>query len=193
MICRASVNCSVVADVPLRRSLSWASLKKLRLARLTSSLSSAVSTGLLAALLTISIAQSAHAQWATQWHAPVVVAPQPVFVHHPVTHVHRAPVVVYHPRRVYARHRPILGGTVVRTRPGHRQVIWSEPSLSNPVDTGVGDERFRALHGKPAIAAAPISPAGPLNRREELDRPSIVARRAGVSVRRLAPVRAPQD
>ncbi len=71
------------------------------------------------------VASDAHAQWATPWHAPVVVAPQPMMVaHQPVVRVHRAPMVVYHPRRVYARHRPILGGTVVHTRPGHHRVIW---------------------------------------------------------------------
>ena len=61
-------------------------------------------------LTLMTVAQSAHAQWVTQWHAPMVVAPQPVLVAHPpVVRVHRAPMVVYHPRRVYARHRPILG------------------------------------------------------------------------------------
>lgn len=71
------------------------------------------------------VASDAHAQWVTQWHAPVVVAPQPMMVaHQPVVRVHRAPMVVYHPRRVYARHRPILGGTVVHTRPGHHRVMW---------------------------------------------------------------------
>jgi hypothetical protein len=81
-------------------------------------------TSLFAVLLAFSAAPKAQAQWATQWHAPVVVAPQPVFVtHHPVV-VHRPPMVVYHPPRVYTRHRPILGGTVVRTRPGHRQIIF---------------------------------------------------------------------
>ena len=76
-------------------------------------------------LTLMTVAQSAHAQWVTQWHAPMVVAPQPVLVAHPpVVRVHRAPMVVYHPRRVSARHRPILGGTVVHTRPGHHRVVW---------------------------------------------------------------------
>lgn len=81
---------------------------------------------LVAAVLAVSRASNAQAQWATQWHAPVVVAPQPVFVtHHPVvTHVHRPPMVVYQPRRVYTRYRPILGGTVVRTRPGYHRGVW---------------------------------------------------------------------
>lgn len=71
------------------------------------------------------VASDAHAQWVTQWHAPVVVAPQPMMVaHQPMVRVHRAPMVVYHPRRVYARYRPILGGTVVHARPGHHRVIW---------------------------------------------------------------------
>ncbi len=79
---------------------------------------------LIALLLAIACTRDAQAQWATQWPAPVVVAPQPIFVAHPpVTYVRRAPVVVYHPR-VYTRHRPILGGTVVRTRPGHRHIIF---------------------------------------------------------------------
>jgi len=80
-------------------------------------------TPLAAFVIALAFAPPAQAQWAT-WHAPVVVAPQPVIVHHPVTRVYHAPRVVYHPSRVYTRHRPILGGTVVRTRPGHRQIIW---------------------------------------------------------------------
>jgi hypothetical protein len=59
----------------------------------------------------------ADAQWATRVYHPVWVAPQPVVVH-------RAPVVVHRPPVVYTRHRPILGGTVVRTRPGGRYVMW---------------------------------------------------------------------
>ena len=80
---------------------------------------------LIAIVLIVSVASNAQAQWGTQWHAPVVVAPQPVIVtHRPVVYVHRSPMVVYHPRRVYTRHRPILGGTVVHTRPGHHRVVW---------------------------------------------------------------------
>lgn len=59
----------------------------------------------------------ADAQWVQRVYHPVWVAPQPVVVH-------RAPVVVHRPPVVYTRHRPILGGTVVRTRPGGRYVVW---------------------------------------------------------------------
>lgn len=81
---------------------------------------------LVATSLAVSLAPKTQAQWATQWHAPVVVAQQPVFItpQPVVTHVQRPPMVVYHPRRVYTRHRPILGGTVVRTHPGHRHIIF---------------------------------------------------------------------
>lgn len=86
---------------------------------------------LAAFVIVLAFSTSAQAQWATQWHAPVVVAPQPVVVahrpvvvHQPVHRVYRSPVVVQHPTRVYTRRRPILGGTVVHTRPGHRQIIW---------------------------------------------------------------------
>lgn len=78
------------------------------------------------------LAQSANAQWVRTYHAPVVVSPQPVFVSpqpvvvapQPVT-VFRPPVVMYQPTTVVTtRNRPILGGTVVRTRPGYRRVAF---------------------------------------------------------------------
>jgi hypothetical protein len=74
----------------------------------------------IAAVIAIALsAPAAKAQWTTWQSPPVVVAPAPVVVH-------RAPMVVYTPTTmVYTRHRPILGGTVVRTRPGvQRTVIW---------------------------------------------------------------------
>jgi hypothetical protein len=44
----------------------------------------------------------------------------------PVAVSSRRPVVVYQPTRVvYTRQRPILGGTVVRSRPAYRRtVMW---------------------------------------------------------------------
>jgi len=82
----------------------------------------------------IGLAQSADAQWVRTYHAPVVVTPQPVFVSPPppvfvspapVTRVYRPATVVYQPTTVVTtRHRPILGGTVVRTRPGYRRVVF---------------------------------------------------------------------
>jgi hypothetical protein len=66
------------------------------------------------------LSQTADAQWVRRYYRPVVVAPRPV------TRVYRAPTIVYQPTAVvYARRRPILGGTVVRTRPGYRRaVVW---------------------------------------------------------------------
>ncbi|MGE3242066.1 MAG: hypothetical protein AB7G28_26025 [Pirellulales bacterium] len=87
---------------------------------------------LFALVTLVGLAQSAEAQWIRTYHAPVVVSPQPVFVApqpvmvapQPVT-VFRPPVVMYQPTTVVTtRHRPILGGTVVRTRPGYRRVIY---------------------------------------------------------------------
>jgi hypothetical protein len=72
---------------------------------------------LIALALATIVTQRAEAQWATRVYHPVWVAPQPAVVH-------RAPVVVQRPPVVYTRHRPILGGTVVRTRPGGRYVVW---------------------------------------------------------------------
>lgn len=69
-------------------------------------------------------ASSADAQWATRVYRPVVVAPQPVWVAPQPVWVTPQPMVVQTPPRVYTRHRPILGGTVVRTRPGTKQIIW---------------------------------------------------------------------
>jgi hypothetical protein len=88
------------------------------------------------------LTQSASAQWVRTYHAPVVVSsqpvfaappqtvfmapPQPVFVSPaPVTRVYRPVTVMYQPTTVVTtRNRPILGGTVVRTRPGVRRVIY---------------------------------------------------------------------
>lgn len=92
------------------------------------------------AILTVFLtAHAAEAQWVREYR-PVIVSPQPVTrfygpvtrvyspvtrVYTPVTRVYRPPVVVYEPTTiVYSRRRPILGGTVVRTRPGYRRVIW---------------------------------------------------------------------
>ena len=72
---------------------------------------------LFAIVMVAVLAPQADAQWVTRTYHPVWVAPQPVVVH-------RAPVVVHRPPVVYQRHRPILGGTVVRTRPGGRYVVW---------------------------------------------------------------------
>jgi hypothetical protein len=85
-----------------------------------------------AAAVVASFAPSANAQWVRTYHAPVVVSPQPVFVSpQPVVvapqqvTVFRPPVVTYQPTTVITtRNRPILGGTVVRTRPGYRRVIY---------------------------------------------------------------------
>lgn len=71
----------------------------------------------LAFVLVVALAPQARSQWVTRAYHPVWIAPQPVVVH-------RAPAVVYRPPVTYMRHRPILGGTVVRTRPGYRHVIW---------------------------------------------------------------------
>jgi hypothetical protein len=93
------------------------------------------------ALMTFAgLAQGASAQWVRTYHAPafvspqpvfvapqpVVVAPQPVFVSPaPVTRVYRPVTVMYQPTTVVTtRNRPILGGTVVRTRPGYRRVVF---------------------------------------------------------------------
>lgn len=64
--------------------------------------------------------QTSQAQWGRRYYRPVVVAPTPVM------RVDRRPVMVYQPTTVvYTRNRPILGGTVVRTRPGYRRtVVW---------------------------------------------------------------------
>jgi hypothetical protein len=80
------------------------------------------------------LASIANAQWVRTYHAPVVVSPQPVFVAPPqpvfvspapVTRVYRPVTVMYKPTTVVTtRNRPILGGTVVRTRPGVRRVIY---------------------------------------------------------------------
>lgn len=85
------------------------------------------------ALVTIAACTShAQAQWVRHYQ-PVFVQPQPVFVQPrpvvvspaPVHRVYRRPVVTYHPTTIVtARHRPILGGTVVHTRPGYRRVVW---------------------------------------------------------------------
>ena len=51
--------------------------------------------------------------------SPVVTTPAPV------TRVYRAPIVTYQPvRYTYTRRRPILGGTVTRTRYGYRRVAF---------------------------------------------------------------------
>lgn len=78
-------------------------------------------------LMFAGLARSAEAQWVRTYHPPVVVSPAPpVFVSPaPVTRVYRPAVVMYQPTTVvYTRHRPILGGTVVRTRPGYRRVVF---------------------------------------------------------------------
>jgi hypothetical protein len=95
------------------------------------------------ALITIvalgSAAAPAEAQWVRHYR-PVVVQPQPVFVQPqsvwvqpqpvfvspaPVHRVYRRPVVTYQPTTVVTtRHRPILGGTVVHSRPGYRRIVW---------------------------------------------------------------------
>lgn len=87
-----------------------------------------------ALVLFIGLAQSAEAQWVRTYHAPVLVSPQPVFVAPqpqvfvspaPVTRVYRPVTVMYQPTTVVTtRNRPILGGTVVRTRPGYRRVVF---------------------------------------------------------------------
>jgi len=96
------------------------------------------------------LAPSAEAQWVRRYYQPMWVAPQPVvvapapvvapqtvIVQRPVV-VQPAPVVVgpqpvtvFRPPVVYqpvpvmtVRNRPILGGTVVRTQPGYRRVVW---------------------------------------------------------------------
>jgi hypothetical protein len=65
-------------------------------------------------------AHAAEAQWVRRYYQPVFVTPQPV------TRVYRRPVVMYQPTTVvYSRRRPILGGTVVHTRPAYRRtVVW---------------------------------------------------------------------
>ncbi len=86
------------------------------------------------------LAPEANAQWVRTYrpvyrrvYQPMFVAPPvtrvyraPTFVAPPVTRVYRAPMVVYQPSTiVYSRNRPILGGTVVNTRPAYRRsVIW---------------------------------------------------------------------
>lgn len=83
---------------------------------------------IVATIVSCAGAGSADAQWATRVYHPVVVAPQPMWVQPQPVWVTpqpmRAPMVVKTPPRVYTRHRPILGGTVVRTRPGTKQIIW---------------------------------------------------------------------
>ncbi|MEZ6073481.1 MAG: hypothetical protein R3C10_25200 [Pirellulales bacterium] len=85
-----------------------------------------------------SMAQSAQAQWVRRYYyrpmfaapAPVIApapvfTPAPVIAPAPVARVYRAPVVMYKPTTVtYTRHRPILGGTVTRTRPAYRRVVF---------------------------------------------------------------------
>lgn len=94
---------------------------------------------ILAAAALSSAAASADAQWVRHYH-PVIVQPQPVFVQPqpvwvqpqpvfvspaPVHRVYRRPVVSYQPTTIVTtRHRPILGGTVVHSRPGYRRIVW---------------------------------------------------------------------
>lgn len=86
---------------------------------------------LLALVLVAGLAPTAEAQWGRRYYQPMWVSPQPVVVHRPVI-VERAPVVVHRPARVTyhpttvvtTRRRPILGGTVVHSRPGYKRVIW---------------------------------------------------------------------
>lgn len=58
--------------------------------------------------------------------SPVIVQrPATVVSSVPVTRVYRAPVVVYQPtREIVTRQRPILGGSVSRTRYGYRRVVF---------------------------------------------------------------------
>jgi len=95
-----------------------------------------------AATMFAGLAPMANGQWVRTYHAPVVVSPQPVFAAPPqtvfmpppqpvfvspapVTRVYRPVTVMYQPTTVVTtRNRPILGGTVVRTRPGVRRVIY---------------------------------------------------------------------
>jgi hypothetical protein len=100
---------------------------------------------LLAIVLLACLAPSAEAQWVRRYYQPtwvspqpVMVAPQPMVVQRPVVvapapvvvgpqpvTVFRPPMVMYQPTQVVTtRNRPILGGTVVRTRPGYRRVVW---------------------------------------------------------------------
>jgi hypothetical protein len=87
---------------------------------------------LFAVVLLACLASSAEAQWVRRYYQPMWVAPQPMVVApapvvvgpRPVT-VYRPPLVTYQPTQVVtARNRPILGGTVIRTRPGYRRVVW---------------------------------------------------------------------
>jgi hypothetical protein len=95
--------------------------------------------GLFAVVVLMGLVSSAEAQWGRRYYQPMWVSPQPVVVHRPVMvqpapvmvapqpvrRVYRRPVVTYHPTTVVTtRHRPILGGTVVHTRPGYKRVIW---------------------------------------------------------------------
>ncbi len=72
------------------------------------------------------LAPEAKAQWVQTYRPVYRRVYQPMFVAPPVTRVYRAPMVVYQPSTVvYSRRRPILGGTVVNTRPTYRRtVIW---------------------------------------------------------------------
>jgi hypothetical protein len=79
---------------------------------------------IVATAVSCSLAGSADAQWATRVYRPVVVAPQPVWIAPQPVWIAPQPMVVQTPPRVYTRHRPILGGTVVRTRPGTKRIIW---------------------------------------------------------------------
>jgi hypothetical protein len=58
--------------------------------------------------------------------SPVIVPQRPQIVStFPVTRVYRAPIVTYQPtRQVITRQRPIIGGTVSRSRYGYRRVAF---------------------------------------------------------------------
>ncbi len=58
--------------------------------------------------------------------SPVIVSQRPQIVSTvPVTRIYRAPIVTYQPtRQVVTRQRPIVGGTVSRSRYGYRRVAF---------------------------------------------------------------------
>ena len=62
------------------------------------------------------------------WQQPsqIVVQRPPVVVSQmPVASVYRAPIITYPPtRQVVTRQRPILGGTVVRSRTGYQRIAF---------------------------------------------------------------------
>ena len=69
-----------------------------------------------AVVMLAGLTQTAEAQWVRRYYyRPMFASPR----------FYRAPVVVSQPTTVvYTRRRPILGRTVVRTRPAYRRVIF---------------------------------------------------------------------